>query len=292
MTVPQVHPVSLFPAAGERPADLPDLVGRLARRDPDVVAVHERSPGGLVALTRGELWRRVCALAEELREHGIGAGDAIAVWLPNWSDALVWQCAAAARGAHVVGINTRYGVEEVTHVLTTARPRLVALAHDFHGLDLPGRPRAAVEASGVEPEVVLVPGPGAPAPAVVGNAWTPTRTDGPEPAPSDPDALAFTTSGSTGLPKLAGHTGAGVLAHGVADAAALGLVEGDVVLGALPLPGVFGYNAVVAGLAAGRVALVGRRRLPGPVAGARDVARFRVRVPGRPVCTAPRRCSP
>ena len=251
--------MSPFPAAGERPTDLPDLIGRLARRDPDVVAVHERTPAGLVAVTRGELWRRVCALAEELREHGITAGDAVAVWLPNWSDALVWQCAAAARGAHVIGINTRYGLEEVTHVLTRARPRLVALAHEFHGLDLPGRLRAAVEASGVSPEVALVPGPGMPAPAVVGKGqWTPTFIDGPEPAPSDPAALAvaFTTSGSTGLPKLAAHRGTGVLAHAVADAAVLGLVEGDVVLGALPLSGVFGYNAVLAGLAAGAAVLL------------------------------------
>ena len=36
----------------------------------------------------------------------------------------------------------------------------------------------------------------------------------------------------------------------------LGLVEGDVVLGALPLSGVFGYNAVMAGLAAGATVLL------------------------------------
>lgn len=258
------HPVPSFAPPGPVPADLPDLLGRLARRDPDAVVVRERAASGLVTTTRGELWRRVRALAEELREHGLAAGDAVAVWLPNWSDALVWQCAVAAHGAHVVGINTRYGVEEVTHVLERARPRLVALAHDFHGLDLLGRLRAAVDGSRVVPEVALVPGPGGAVPAdpttsdVGGGAWTPSRTDGPEPGTSDPGALAvaFTTSGSTGLPKLAAHTTAGVLAHAVADAAALGLGEGDVVLGALPLSGVFGYNAVLAGLAAGASVLL------------------------------------
>ena len=94
MTAPQVHAVSPFPAAGERPADLPDLVGRHAPPPPHVVARHPRPPARRVGVTRGGRWRRVCALAEELREHGIAAGDAIAVWLPNWSDALVWQCAA------------------------------------------------------------------------------------------------------------------------------------------------------------------------------------------------------
>ncbi|GAA4849293.1 AMP-binding protein [Actinomycetospora corticicola] len=252
------HTVAPFPTPGERPTDLPDLVGRLARRDPDVVAVHERTPEGLVAVTRGELWQRVRALTEELREHGVGAGDAVAVWMPNWTDALVWQCAVAACGGLVVGINTRYGVEEVTHVLARARPVLMALAHGFHGLDLAGKLRVAVEGSGVRPQVALVRGDGTTPDVGDLEAWTPERTDGPEPGPSDPDrlAVAFTTSGSTGLPKLAAHTGAAVLTHAVAGAAALGLAEGDVVLGALPLSGVFGYNAVMAALAAGGAALL------------------------------------
>ncbi len=211
-----------------------------------------------------QLWARIRGLVAELAEHGVGPDDVVAVWLPNWSDALVWQCAAAARGALVVGINTRYGAEEATHVLARARPVLVALAHDFHGLDLAGRLRAAVAGSGVVPQVALVAGPGRPAPADVAavdvgaGAWAPRRIDGPEPGPSDPDrlAVAFTTSGSTGLPKLAAHTARGVLAHAVADAAVLGLTEADVVLCALPLSGVYGYNAAAAGLAAGAALLL------------------------------------
>ena len=258
------HPVAVFPAPGELPADLPDLLGRLARHDPATTAVLDAAPDGAThPVSRGELWRRTRALAAELAEHGVGHGDAVAVWMPNWSDALVWQAAVAARGAHVVGINTRYGVEEAAHVLDRARPRLVALARGFHGLDLLARLREAVARSGVVPEVAVVTGPGGGAPGPAGcdvgaGAWTPTREDGPEPARSDPGALAvaFTTSGSTGLPKLAGHTGAAVLAHAVADAAVLGLREGDVVLGALPLSGVFGYNAATAALAAGAAVLL------------------------------------
>jgi fatty-acyl-CoA synthase len=258
------HPVGALPAPGEVPADLPDLLGRLARRDPGIRAVLDTTPDGVVhVVTRGELWRRTRALAEELRERGVGAGDAVAVWMPNWSDAIVWQAAVAARGAHVVGVSTRYGVEDAAHVLERARPRLVALAHGFHGLDLLTTLRDAVAWAGVVPEVAVVAGPGGAVPDpeasdVGAGAWTPRRDDGPEPAASDPGALAvaFTTSGSTGLPKLAAHTGAAVLAHAAADAAVLGLGEGDVVLGALPLSGVFGYNAVMAGLAAGAAVLL------------------------------------
>ncbi|HEX4249134.1 MAG TPA: AMP-binding protein, partial [Pseudonocardia sp.] len=131
--------VSRFPVAvvDDPPADLPDLLGRLVRSDPAALAVLDIAPGGrVIEVTRLQLWLRTSALVERLAETGIGAGDCVAVWLPNWSDALCWQFATAALGAHVIGVNTRYNVDEVTHVLTMARPRLVAVAHGFHGLDL------------------------------------------------------------------------------------------------------------------------------------------------------------
>ncbi|NMI01396.1 AMP-binding protein [Pseudonocardia sp. K10HN5] len=247
---------------------MPDLLARLVRRDPDgVVAVDARTGGDPIPLTRGELWRRTCGLADELRRAGIGPGDCVAVWLPNWSDALAWQFAAAARGAHVIGINTRYNVDEVTHVLDRARPKLVAVAHDFHGLDLLARlHEAARRSEAPAPAVAVVAGPGRPPvtdPAgydVGGGAWVPAAApaDPPVPEPADPGelAVAFTTSGSTGRPKLAAHRGSGVLAHALADAAAIGIADGDVVLCALPLSGVFGYNTAMAALAAGAVCVL------------------------------------
>ncbi|MGD9988667.1 AMP-binding protein [Pseudonocardia sp.] len=253
---------------GPAPADLPSLLGDLAHRDPAaVVALDHTERGGTVVVTRGELWTRTCRLVTELTARGVGPGDCVAVWLPTWSEVLAWQFAVAARGAHVVGINTRYNVDEVAHVLERARPVLVVVAHDFHGLDLLARLRAALAepaaADVAVPAVALVAGPGEPAPdpgpADVGaGSWTPAA-DGPAPDParSDPAALAvaFTTSGSTGMPKLAAHTGRAVLDHAVADAAAIGLRDTDVVLCALPLSGVYGFNATTATLAAGGVCL-------------------------------------
>ena len=131
-----------------QPRDLPDLLGRLVRRDPGAVVAVDKGPDGTtLPVTRAELWDRVTALAGDLRAAGVGAGDCLAVWLPNWSDALAWQLAAAACSAHVVGINTRYNVTEVAHVLDRARPRLVALAAEFHGLDLRDRLAEAVTAT-------------------------------------------------------------------------------------------------------------------------------------------------
>ncbi|WP_433503871.1 AMP-binding protein [Pseudonocardia halophobica] len=253
------HHVSALPASGPVPRDLPDLLGRIAARDSDAVVVLDKGPAGeRIPVTRGELWRRTGALAEELRTRGIAAGDCVAVWMPNWSDALAWQFAVAARGAHVIGINTRYNVEEVRHVLERARPKLVALAHDFHGLDLLGRLKEAI-GDGPALPVAVVAGPGreAPDPAVAdvgGGAWVPILTEGDVPGSDPADlAVAFTTSGSTGMPKLAAHSATGVLTHAAADAATIGIAEGEHVLCALPLSGVFGYQTAMAALAAGGV---------------------------------------
>ncbi len=255
------------PMNADPPRTFGELLDRLVRADPDAAALIDRGPdGAAIPLTAAELAARVAALTAELGERGIGAGDAVAVWLPNWSDALVWQFAVAARGAHVIGVNTRYGVDDVTHVLERARPSLVVLPAAFHALDLPDRLRAAVAGySGPVPEVAVVPGPGRdPVTDPVGydagaGAWSASVV--PVPAAStaqDPAALvvAFTTSGSTGMPKLAAHSAGAVVGHAVADAAAMGLHPGDTVLGALPLSGVFGYNAALAGLAAGATVLL------------------------------------
>ncbi|MDP9434077.1 MAG: AMP-binding protein [Actinomycetota bacterium] len=251
------------------PGDLPDLLGRLVRRDPHAVVLVDRSPDGAsLPVRRGELAARVRSLAAELAVAGVGPDGCVAVWLPNWSDTVVWQLAAAARGAHVVGLNTRYNVEEVAHVLRRARPAVLALAVGFHGLDLLGTLRGAVAAAPKVPVPVVAPvtGPGRPAvddPSRVdvgGGAWAPGPVDAaaPEPPRGDPERLvaAFTTSGSTGRPKLAAHTGAAVLAHAAAAATALGIEDGDAVLCALPLSGVFGFNTAMATLAAGGVCVL------------------------------------
>jgi fatty-acyl-CoA synthase len=80
--------------------------------------------------------------------------------------------------------------------------------------------------------------------------------------PIDPDARAedpvnyFTTSGSTGAPKLAGHDQHAVATHARNVRQATGMEPGDVLLCALPLSGVFGFNPAMAMLAAGGTLLL------------------------------------
>jgi acyl-CoA synthetase (AMP-forming)/AMP-acid ligase II len=254
---------------------LAGLLDDLVAEDAEAVIAIDASPCGVRLTCRRELRWRVAVLRAALRRAGIRAEDCVAVWLPNWSDALVWQFAAAALGAHVIGVNTRYNVDEMVHVLERARPKIVAIAHGFHGLDLLGRLRKAVaRAAAPVPAVVPVPGPhhdgqvDAGPYDLGGGAWTvaaltvpggprdPGEADRGHPGDGADLVVAFATSGSTGMPKLAAHREAAVECHARNDARAIGLGPGDVALCALPLSGTFGFTTAMAAIAGGGACLL------------------------------------
>ena len=106
---------------------LPALLDGLVAANPDAPIAYDIVDDVAVARSRGEFRDRVEAVRCELDGIGLRAGQCIAVMLPNWSDALVWQFAASALGAHVIGVNTRYNTREVAHILTAARPAVVAV---------------------------------------------------------------------------------------------------------------------------------------------------------------------
>jgi acyl-CoA synthetase (AMP-forming)/AMP-acid ligase II len=244
------------------------LRDRVARDGAGVIAID----AGVTdprRVTCNEFMARVAALRQDLAGRGTAPGDCIGVWLPNWSDSLVWQFAAVSLGAHVIGINTRYNVEEVAHLLQRAQPKVVAIAHDFVKLDLRARLfKAFALCGGHAPSVAVIAGPHA---APVGaaalreydlgqGAWTPRGAaagaatdflDRPESL-----AVAFTTSGSTGEPKLAGHTSNAVARHAIAASAAGNWKAGDVTLCALPLTGVFAFVPAMATIASGGTCLL------------------------------------
>jgi fatty-acyl-CoA synthase len=255
---------------------LTGLLAELITTDPDATLAFDVVDDEIRTCSRARFGEQVESLRAELADAGIESGQCIAVMLPNWSDALVWQFAAAALGAHVIGVNTRYNTGEVAHILSAARPAVVAVAASFHGLF--GTLRAAAESVPEisAPAVAVVTGPvttvtaGDPAEFDLGGgAWLVGSGDvrgtrvprTPETAtitaagavadPSDLLAVAFTTSGSTGTPKLAAHRDSAVVRHGRADAAIMGVVPGDVTLCVLPVSGVFGFGTAMAALAGG-----------------------------------------
>lgn len=242
------------------------LLGDLVAAAPDRVQLWDVVGGESLPVTRAELWQRAGALRGDLAKHGVGRGDGVAVWLPNWSDAVVWQLATAALGAHVIGVNTRYGTDDVAHVLERARPKVLAIAHGFLRLDLAARLAQAMASTDVSaPSVAVLTGPGA-EPAdeaaraaydVGAGVWVPSppATGAPDPTAlqDHPDELfvAFTTSGSTGRPKLAAHTARASADHSLAVARVADFDEDSVTLMVLPWSGVLAWNPGMAGLVAG-----------------------------------------
>lgn len=235
---------------------------------------------GHVHVTVADLLARANQFAALLAAQGIDDGDCVAVWLPSWADTYAWQFAASARGAHVIGVNTRYNVAEVNHVLSKARPRALVLAHGFRGIDfLSTATKAVAEAQEEFPAgskhpfvppvsfVWAVPGAadeprpadydlGSGAVTVPVNAAQSTDVPAPVAPREDRLSVAFTTSGSTGMPKLAAHRESAVISHSQHVADRAGFAPGDVLVEPLPYSGVFGYSAGMGALFGGAAVLL------------------------------------
>ncbi len=237
-------------------------------------AVIERANGTTRTTSYQQLLDASLRAAAELSAHGVTRGNIVGLWLPNWTEALVLEFALASLGAACLGINTRYGVHELAHLLQTGGLVGLVVPAAFHALDFAGRLMESTSAA-----ASATPAFTSPWVCTVASGWressAPSGSDGPErggggwwqlgatephkitPCAEPADAVNyFTTSGSTGAPKLAGHDQHAVATHARNVAQATGMRSGDVLLCALPLSGVFGFNPTMAMLAAGGTCLL------------------------------------
>ena len=93
--------------------------GRAARYYPERTAL---ASGGTRATFR-ELHDRVARIAAALSRHGFGAGDRLAILLPNEPEYIELVYACAWLGVIAVPLNTRLSAMEIDHVLADASPR-------------------------------------------------------------------------------------------------------------------------------------------------------------------------
>jgi len=228
----------------------------------EVTATHADHPALVESgstLSYAELARRVDRLAAGLAALGVRRGDAVAIWLPNRIAWVELVLALARLGAVAVGVNTRYRSRELLHVVHTARATALVVEPGFKGIDFGGMLQEAAPDLPSCLEHVITVGP-ATDPAVGAGRSTVAYDDlvdhdlPPVDDMSAPDlpSSAFSSSGTTGAPKLVLHSQYGIREHSAAVAETFGYRTPDcVVLGALPMCGVFGFNTVLSALAGG-----------------------------------------
>jgi acyl-CoA synthetase (AMP-forming)/AMP-acid ligase II len=94
-------------------------LGRAARYYPERLAL---APAGK-RVTFRELHDRVAATAGALRRHGLGAGDRLALLLPNQPEYIELVYACSWLGVIAVPLNTRLSAPEIDRVLSDASPK-------------------------------------------------------------------------------------------------------------------------------------------------------------------------
>jgi long-chain acyl-CoA synthetase len=208
----------------------------------DAVAGHPDHPAVRMddlVLTYAQLREAAGRMSTLLGSLGVEPGDRVGLMLPNVPAFPIAFYGAQAAGAVVVPMNPLLKEREVSYYLGDSRAKVLLAWHAFAGEAAKGAADAGAQmiAAGT-PELSDVLGdlPAAPEPAA--------RRE-------DDDAVILYTSGTTGRPKGAELTHAGLVRNATLTARTLiGGTPDDVIMGCLPLFHVFGLtcglNAAVA----------------------------------------------
>jgi fatty-acyl-CoA synthase len=199
-------------------------------------------------------------LAGALRELGVGAGDRVALWLPNVPAWLAVFFACARLGAIAVSVNTRFRSHEVADIVGRSRARLLCYWPGFRQLDFSGILAGCDPAALSALEALLVYEEDGAAPTeVIGKPAhryrklierLPLADDASRPGAG---CIMFTTSGTTKAPKFVLHDQKTLIRHATDVAKDFGYTAEDVkILVTAPLCGVFGFCNAMAAIAAGR----------------------------------------
>jgi crotonobetaine/carnitine-CoA ligase len=211
----------LVPSLGR---DVGWLVERWAERDAArPFLTWQPVDGDLVTWSRGEFAAAVRSLAAGLAERGVGAGDRVALILPNCPEFLLVWSAIASLGAVAICLDPRSGPDDLAYVAGHSRPRLVVSSGALAGTAGSAMPAA---------DVLDVPALGAhrhTLESLAGPAGPRPRAD-----PAAPASIQY-TSGTTARPKAVVWTQANCLWAGQVGAAHQGLTPADVNLIHLPL---------------------------------------------------------
>jgi acyl-CoA synthetase (AMP-forming)/AMP-acid ligase II len=219
----------------------PQSFGAMLDRDPQAIAYRCMDHSA----TRGELRQASRSCAAYLRHLGLRRGDVVAVWLPDGGSWLQLLFATAQLGVLMVPISTRYRTEEALHVVRVSGARALVVPANFLKYDYAGQARAIQAQLPHVAHVVVVDDPA---------GLLPTQGHAPlqeECGQASDPLCTFSTSGTTGAPKLAVHDQAGIGRHGVNVAVRTEISAQSVMLCALPLYGVLSFVQMMGALSGG-----------------------------------------
>ncbi|HPC82429.1 MAG TPA: AMP-binding protein [Thermoanaerobaculaceae bacterium] len=188
----------------------------------EVAVVAEGESGETGRLTYAALDERVCRLAGALAGLGVQVGDAVGFYLPMTVDVVVGLLACLKIGAVPVPVFAGFGPDALAVRLADAGARVLLTADGTsrRGARIALKPvaDAAAARAGCVRDMVVLRHDGGELPWQEGRDWWwhELEAEGPvrlptEPLPASARALVLYTSGTTGKPKGAVHTHAGVL---------------------------------------------------------------------------------
>jgi long-chain acyl-CoA synthetase len=241
-----------------------------AHRDPG----HELLRLEGAALRAADLDRAAAGVAAWLERRGVGAGHRVAVLCGNGFAFPPLYYGAMRRGCVVAPVSTASPPAEVARLLRRVRARVLGC-----DAENAGTAHAALRLAATGARRLLITEAGVPdAGALALGTLVEHPPADPAPLPAGAPAVILATSGTTGTPRRALHSHAGLLLNaGAVAGEMLDLRPGDVQLGALPLAHSFGMSAVLnASLLAGAAVVLARR--PDPSELHRLVAAERVTV--------------
>ncbi|HMC16978.1 MAG TPA: AMP-binding protein [Albitalea sp.] len=221
------------------------------RRTPDKPALvaYRADRAEPTRLSYRELADKVALAAGGLRALGVGAGDVVALQVPNWWEFVVTSLACGRIGAVVNPLMPIFRERELEFMLGFAEAKVFIVPALFRGFDHAAMAESLKRSLPKLQHVVVVDGEGP-------NAFDRVLLQGGkrvEPAPDrETSALApgdlavmMFTSGTTGSPKGVMHTCNTLLACNKALSNRFGLTTDDVLLACSPVGHMTGYAAVM-----------------------------------------------